>query len=64
MLLLYLEGNIIIVMDGSKLSLICSGRKRMSALDHNPGGGVDHHGALHPLRLRLGDQAAADGAGA
>ena len=36
----------------------------MSALDHNPGGGVDHHGALHPLRLRLGDQAAADGAGA
>ena len=36
----------------------------MSAFDHNPGGGVDHHGAVHPLRLRLGDQAAADGAGA
>ena len=36
----------------------------MSTLNHNTGGGVDHHGPLHPLRLRLGDQAAADGAGA
>ena len=35
----------------------------MSALHHHPGGGSDHHGALHPLRLRLCDQAAAGGAG-